>query len=114
MVLLEQGYQVTVADTGIRALGSLTEKTFDLIVADLRLPDMDGMEVVRLIKETKPETAVIFITGYPSELSAVESMKLGALDYLPKPFTEDEFKTAVEKAFKVKRRAVPEVRIAPG
>jgi len=113
MVLSEQGYRVSVADTGIRALGSLTGKNFDLMVADLRLPDMDGMEVLRLIKETKPETEVIVITGYASVVSAVESMKLGALDYLPKPFTDDEFKSVVEKAIKVKKEAVPEVRVAP-
>jgi DNA-binding NtrC family response regulator len=114
MVLSEQGYRVSVADTGIRALGSLTGKNFDLMVADLRLPDMDGMEVLRLIKETKPETEVIVITGYASVVSAVESMKLGALDYLPKPFTEDEFKAVVEKAIKVKKEAaVPKEKIAP-
>jgi len=75
---------------------------------DLRLPDMDGMEVLRLIKETKPEIEVIVMTGYASVVSAVESMRLGALDYLLKPFTEDELKTAVEKALKGKKEAVPE------
>jgi YesN/AraC family two-component response regulator len=74
---------------------------------------MDGMEVLRLIKETKPETEVIVITGYASVVSAVESMKLGALDYLPKPFTEDEFKSAVQKAIKVKKEAAAEEKIAP-
>jgi DNA-binding NtrC family response regulator len=113
MVLSEQGYRVSVADEGIRALGSLTGRDYDLMVMDLRLPDMDGMEVLRLIKETKPETEVIVMTGYASVASAVESMKLGALDYLPKPFTEDEFKAAVEKALKVKKEAVPEKKIAP-
>ena len=111
MVLSEQGYRVSVADTGLRALGSLTEKTFDLLVADLRLPDMDGMDVLRIIKEKKPETEVIVITGYPSVVSAVESMKLGALDYLPKPFTENEFKKAVEKAFNVKVVSVTTIRV---
>ena len=112
MVLSEQGYRVSLADSGLRALGSLAGKNFDLMVADLRLPDMDGMEVLRLIKETKPETEVIVITGYASVVSAVEAMKLGAVDYLPKPFTEDEFKQAVEKAVKAKKEAVPEERIA--
>lgn len=113
MVLSEQGYRVSVADSGIRALGSLTGKNYDVMVADLRLPDMDGMEVLRLIKETKPETEVVVMTGYASVASAVESMKLGALDYLPKPFTEDEFKQAVGKAVKVKKEAVHEERIGP-
>jgi DNA-binding NtrC family response regulator len=107
MVLLEQGYRVSVAEAGLRALGSLTETDYDLLVMDLRLPDMDGMEVLRLIKEIKPQTQVIVMTGYASVATAVESMKLGALDYLPKPFTEDEFKAAVEKAFKVKKSDCP-------
>ena len=113
MVLSEQGYRVSVADSGIRALGSLTGKNYDVMVADLRLPDMDGMEVLRLIKETKPETEVVVMTGYASVASAVESMKLGALDYLPKPFTEDEFKAVVEKAVKAKKEAGHEEKIAP-
>ena len=113
MVLSEQGYRVSVADAGLRALGSLTGRDYDLMVMDLRLPDMDGMEVLRLIKQTKPETEVIVMTGCASVASAVESIKLGALDYLPKPFTEDEFKAAVEKALKVKKEAVPEKKIAP-
>lgn len=113
MILSELGYRVTLADSGLRALGSLTEGNYDLIVADLRLPDMDGMEVLRLIKEAKSGTPVIVITGYASVASAVESMKLGALDYLPKPFTEDEFKAAVAKATQVKKEAVPEETVAP-
>ena len=108
MVLSEQGYRVSVAETGLQALGSLTGIDYDLLVADLRLPDMDGMEVLRLIRETKPETKVIVMTGYASVVSAVESMKLGVLDYLPKPFTEDELKVAVEKAVQAKKDAVPE------
>jgi DNA-binding NtrC family response regulator len=108
MVLSEQGYRVSVAEAGLRALGSLAERDYDLLVMDLRLPDMDGMEVLRLIKETKPETAVIVMTGYATVASAMESMKLGALDYLPKPFTEDEFKAAVEKALTVKKEVFSE------
>jgi DNA-binding NtrC family response regulator len=103
MILAEQGYRVSVAEAGLRALGSLTETDYDLLVMDLRLPDMDGMEVFRLIREIKPQIKVIVMTGYASVASAEESRKLGALDYLPKPFTEDEFKAAVEKALKGKR-----------
>jgi len=113
MVLTKQGYEVDLADTGLRALGTLGTKAFDLLVADLRLPDMDGMEVIRTVKEASPETQVIVITGYASVPSAVNSMKIGALDYLAKPFTMDEFMVAVDKAVKVKTEAVPEVRIAP-
>jgi len=113
MVLAKQGYEVELADTGLRALGSLGMKDFDLLVADLRLPDMDGMEVIRTAKETSPQTQVIVITGYASVPSAVDSMKSGVLDYLAKPFTMDEFMGAVDKAVKSKTEAVPDIRIAP-
>ena len=65
------------------------EKKFDLLVADLRLPDIDGMEVIKEVKEAKPETEVIVITGYGTTATAVEAMKIGALDYLIKPFDPD-------------------------
>jgi|GEM_PF-197295 len=113
MVLTEEGYEVDLADSGYAALDSLRFKGFDLLVADLRLPDMDGMEVIRTVKEKSPETEVVVITGYASVPSAVESMKLGAFDYLPKPFTEEEFKSAVEEALKGKKKAVLEESIAP-
>ncbi|MBN1103969.1 MAG: response regulator, partial [Deltaproteobacteria bacterium] len=112
MVLTKKGYGVDLAETGTRALGSLDARDFDLLVADLRLPDMDGMEVIRAVREAKPETEVIVITGYPTIPSAVESMKLGAVDYLLKPFSEDDFKTAVEKAIEAKEEAAAK-KIAP-
>ena len=80
-------------------MDTLRKKGVDLLVADLRLPDMDGMEVVREVKEKRPSTKVIVITGYPSVSSAVDAMKLGVSDYLPKPFRGDDFKTAVGKVF---------------
>jgi DNA-binding NtrC family response regulator len=113
MVLLKQGYEVELADTGLRALDSLRVKNFDILVADLMLPDVDGMEVVRAVKETMPETQVIVITGYASVPTAVDSMKMGALDYLPKPFTMDEFMGAVGKAAKAKTEALPALGVAP-
>jgi DNA-binding NtrC family response regulator len=106
MVLSEEGYDVDVANTGSSALNAFHQKGFDLLVADLRLPDIDGMEVIRQVKENKPDTEVIVITGYASIDSAVESMKLGAFEYLPKPFTDDQFKQAVDGALKEKK-AVP-------
>lgn len=103
MVLADEGYDVDVAMTGGSALNTFGKKGFDLLVADLRLPDIDGMEVIRRVKEKTPETEVIVITGYSSVSSAVEAMKLGASDYLPKPFTDEEFKEAVESALKEKK-----------
>jgi DNA-binding NtrC family response regulator len=113
MVLSKEGYEVDLVDTGLKAIGSLGAKEYDLLVADLRLPDVDGMEVIRLAREARPDTEIIVMTGYGSVPSAVESMKLGALDYLPKPFTEDEFKAAVEKALTAKKAAPQVERVTP-
>jgi len=103
MVLTEEGYSVDLAMTGQSALDRIEQKGFDLLVADLRLPDIDGMEVIKRIKALRPQTSVVVITGYSTVSSAVEAMRLGAHDYLPKPFTDDEFKLAVEGALKTQK-----------
>ena len=98
MILSEEGYTVDLADTGQLAMEAFKQKRFDLLVADLRLPDIDGMEVVKQVKAEKPETEVIVITGYGTTAKAVTAMKLGVHDFLPKPFTEDQIKTAIGEA----------------
>jgi len=100
MVLSEAGYDVHLADTGSLALEAFKQKRYDLLVADLRLPDMDGMEVIKKVKAEKPETGVVVITGYGTAATAVEAMKLGAHDFLPKPFTEEQIKAAIGDALK--------------
>jgi ActR/RegA family two-component response regulator len=100
MVLSEEGFDVNLAGTGELALEAFKQKRFDLLVADLRLPDIDGMEVIKQVKEAKPETEVIVITGYGTTATAVEAMKLGVHDFLPKPFTEDQIKSAIDEALK--------------
>ncbi len=102
MVLSEEGYDVDLAMTGRSALDSFNQKMFDLLVADLRLPDIDGMEVIKQVKRRRPDTEVLVITGYSTVNTAVEAMKLGASDYLSKPFTEDEFLLAVKGALVTK------------
>lgn len=104
MVMREEGYDVDMAETGESALNKLGRGEFDLLVADLRLPDMDGMEVVHRVRERRPDTNVVIITGYPSVSSAVEAVKMGVSDYLRKPFTEDEFKAAVKGALKEREK----------
>ena len=104
MVMREEGYDVDMADTGQGALDKFRAGQFDLLVADLRLPDMDGMDVIQRVREKRPRTNVVIITGYPSVSSAVQAVKLGVSDYLRKPFTEDEFKTAVKSALKEKEK----------
>ncbi|MFC1531749.1 response regulator [Thermodesulfobacteriota bacterium] len=105
LVLDEEGYAVDLAMTGQSALEKSNKKIFDLLVAALRLPDIDGMEVIKQVKRQRPETEAIIITGYPSVSSAVESVKIGVYDYLRKPFTDDELKDAVQGALKRKDAA---------
>jgi NADH:ubiquinone oxidoreductase subunit E/ActR/RegA family two-component response regulator len=99
MILDEEGYSaVDLAMTGRSALDTFRQKEVDLLIADLRLPDIDGLEVIRQVKHDRPDTGVIVITGYSTVNSAVTAMKLGAADYLSKPFGEDEFVSAVKGA----------------
>jgi DNA-binding response OmpR family regulator len=98
MVLSEEGYGVDVAMTGLDALKLFKDTGFDLVVSDLRLPDIDGMDVIKAIKQERPDTKVVIITGYPSVSTAVESAKMGVSDYLRKPFTDDDFLAAVSEA----------------
>jgi YesN/AraC family two-component response regulator len=100
MVMDEQGYQVDWAATGEAALEAFWSGRFDLLVADIRLPDIDGMEVIERVKDKEPDTPVVIITGYPSMSSAIKAVKIGVTDYLRKPFTEEEFMTAVDGALK--------------
>ncbi|MGD9259107.1 MAG: response regulator [Desulfobacterales bacterium] len=111
MVLTEDGYAVDLADTGELALKAFREKRFDLLVADLRLPDIDGMEIVRQVKENKPETEVIVITGYGTPSLAVDAMKIGVHDFIPKPFTEDQIKAAVDEALKESLQKTPKAAL---
>ena len=111
MILREQGYGVDLAMTGQGALDTLSGKGFDLLVADLRLPDMDGMEVIKRVKSESPDTEVVVITGYAEVSSAVHAMRGGAADYLPKPFTEEAFMTAVDEALSENRKLLGQENI---
>lgn len=110
MVLREDGYDVNWAGTGELALELFKRKRYDVLVADLRLPGISGMDVIREIKQSKPKTEVIVITGYGTAATAVEAMKLGVRDFLPKPFTEDQIKTAVHEALGEQREPSTEAK----
>jgi len=92
------GFEVRLARNGVEGLKILEEGPFDLVLTDLKMPDMDGIEVLRRIKEGWPAVEVIIITGYQTVDTAVKSIKLGAFDYIEKPFTPDALITAVSKA----------------
>jgi len=97
------GYQTSLASMGAEALQAIEGKPFDLIITDLRLPDLDGIQILRAVKERHLQTEVILITAYPTLDSALESWKEGAAYYLRKPFTADEFQAAVEKCRHARR-----------
>ena len=100
---LADKYSVDICHTGQEGLDTLLKGQYDLALLDMKLPDMDGMEVLRIMQQDKPAVYVIVMTGYSTVNNAVQAMKLGAFDYLAKPFTDDELLMAVEKAIENKR-----------
>ena len=96
--LSPEGYEVSLAKNGFEGLKMASEERFDLVLTDLKMPDMDGIEVLRIIKEKWPETAVIIVTGYQTVDTAVKAIKLGAYDYIEKPFAPDSLISAVAEA----------------
>ncbi len=110
--LQERGYQITEAETGSAALEELESHLFDLILLDYRLPDMTGLDVLRKLRETDQDVVVIMMTAYSKIENAVEAIKLGAYDYIAKPFQMEEMLLAAEKALETTklRREVRELR----
>jgi two-component system NtrC family response regulator len=103
MVLSEKGHTVDICLTGKEALETILDRAYDLLLLDMKLPDIDGMEILKTIREKKPSVYVVVMTGYSTVKNAVEAMKRGAFDYLAKPFSDDELILAVEKAIENKR-----------
>ena len=97
------GYSVTSADSGERAIAAVRESPIDLVVLDLVLPRVDGLEVLKEITTLRPETAVIMITGHASVETAIKAMKMGAVDYVVKPFRLEEVELIVERALERSR-----------
>jgi DNA-binding NtrC family response regulator len=90
--------RVMVAEDGLKGLGFLEKESFDLVILDLKMPGLSGMEVLEKIKQLDPKTVVIVITGYATIESAVEAIKKGAYDFIPKPFTPDTLRVIVKRA----------------
>ncbi len=97
-VLAVEAYAVDAALSGEEALKKEQENQYDVIIADLMMPGMSGMELLRAVKAKRPDLTVIMMTGYPSIKTAVQAVKLGAFDYIPKPFTPSELRSLVERA----------------
>lgn len=99
VVLSNEGYSVKAVQDGQQALEILKKEPYHCMILDLKMPKMDGLEVLRQAKAIAPEIGVVVITAYASLQSAIEALRLGALDYVNKPFKVDEIKIVVEKAF---------------
>jgi two-component system response regulator HydG len=100
--LEREGHRVMSVYNGLDAWAMLEERDFDLLIADIKMPGMTGLDLLPRVKEKHPEVDVIIITGYGSIDSAMEAIKLGALDYITKPFELDELVTTVRKIFERK------------
>jgi NADH:ubiquinone oxidoreductase subunit E len=86
-VLQAEGYQVEGAVGGREAIVKIEQNSYDLVFTDLKMPEVDGITLIRWIKKTKPSTGIVIITGYPSQDTIKEALELGIIDYVPKPFT---------------------------
>jgi DNA-binding NtrC family response regulator len=102
-LLNKEGYEVAVAENGDEALRLLASHEYDLVLTDLRMAGVDGLSLLKKIKEQRLETFVMLMTAYGSEKIAVEAMKAGARDYLVKPFDNDEVKILVRQALEQRR-----------
>ena len=107
--LTEEGYSTQAAEDGIQGLEMARKESFGVVILDLRMPGMDGMEVLAKLKEYDASVIVVVITGYASIESAVEAMKGGAYDFLPKPFSPEALLAIVARAADRKRLALENV-----
>ncbi len=103
IMLRRAGYGVTVASDGEEAIAHIDKELFDLVITDLKMPKAGGLDVLRAVKESSPESVVLIITAFASTESAVEAIKLGAYDYLTKPFQVDEVQLIVRNALEKRR-----------
>lgn len=116
-ILVLDGYSVDTVQSGKEALSLIKNHHYDFVFTDLKMPEMDGVEVTKKVKYLRPDIDVVIITGYATVETAVETMKDGAMDYVQKPFTEDELLAFVKKILikrqdKLQKQLKPRVHIA--
>lgn len=111
IMLGNEGYFVDTSETGRQANAMIDKTDYDLILCDIRLGDISGLEVLRRAKSRHPETVVIMISAYATAENAVEAMNEGAYDYLPKPFDNEELKHTISKALELKNLSDEKKRI---
>jgi DNA-binding NtrC family response regulator len=107
-ILKEEKYEVEVTLSGRDGVQKAIQNEYDIVLTDIRMPDIGGMRVLRDIKRAKPSLPVVMITGYPSVKSAIQAMKLGAGDFIEKPFTPEQLSLAVDAALRKAKTHPPE------
>ncbi len=95
--LTSEGYDVGTAADGDDAISTLQKQTFDLVLLDIKMPRMNGFEVLKFVKEKHPETKVVMLTGFADLKNAIESKKLGAEDFVSKPYDLVDLLTTIER-----------------
>ena len=111
-VLKKEGYDTVAVESGVLAFKELEKQEFDLVMTDLKMQQVDGLQVLERTKELSPDTEVIMITGFATVSTAVEAMQKGAYHYLPKPYKIDEMRILVAKAMEKRslRQEVTELK----
>ncbi|MFC1931777.1 ATP-binding protein [Chloroflexota bacterium] len=110
-ILEDVGYKVVGLERGADALGMMRKSPFDVVITDIRLPDVDGLEILELAKEINPDVAVIVMTGYASVETAVDAVNQGAYAYFVKPVNPDAIKTTIANAVKQQRLSLENKRL---
>jgi CheY-like chemotaxis protein len=115
-ILVIAGFSVDTVETGQEAVGLVRKNDYDFVFTDFKMPEMDGVEVTKAVKHLRPDVDVVLITGYASIESAVETMKYGAMDYVEKPFTDDELteltnKLVIRRQARLEAESKPEIRL---
>ncbi len=115
-ILVVDGYSVDTVENGKEALNLIQNHHYDFVFTDLKMPEMDGIDVTKAVKHVRPDIDVIIITGYATVESAVETMKFGAMDYVQKPFSEDELlefakKCLVKRKDRIKNELKPKIQL---
>lgn len=98
-VIREEGYRTRRANSAVEAFAALEEEAFNLVITDLRMPETDGLEILRKVRERDPDLGVIVMTAFASLETAVEALRLGAMDYITKPLHVEEVQVVLKKAF---------------
>jgi len=102
VMLTKEGYEISCAENGSKAISMIEKTDYDLLLCDIRLGDISGIEVIKALKNQNQNTVIIMISAYATTEAAVEAMNQGAYDFVPKPFDNEELKQTIKKALDIK------------